>query len=134
MTFDRSWNLISGGAWKYNPNDGTGVRLPLAVGRTWKFQSNDVASPQGTTFKRSGSSKVVGQESVTTRAGTFDAFKIQTSVTIRNTADPTKKIDSTMDVWYVPAVNHWVKRDSTVRSDGQLREHSTMELLEFGRK
>jgi hypothetical protein len=134
MTFDRSWNVINGGVWKYAPNDGTGVRPSLAVGKTWSFQSNDVNSTQGVTFKRSGTSKVVGQESITTRAGTFDAFKIQTSSSIRNANDPTRKFDSTTQMWYVPAINHWVKRVFTMRSDGQLRENSTMELVEFGRK
>jgi hypothetical protein len=40
--YDRSWNLINSGPWKYSPNDGSGVRTPLAIGKTWSFQSDDV--------------------------------------------------------------------------------------------
>jgi hypothetical protein len=134
MTFDRSWNILISGAWKYTPNDGGGVRLPLTAGKTWSFQSNDVNSTQGFTIKRSGTSKVVGQESITTRAGTFDAFKIQSTTTYRNANDPTKKSETTIQLWYVPAVNHWVKRTYILRSDGQLRENTSMELIEFGRR
>lgn len=134
MTFDRSWNLISNGVWRYAPNDGTGVRLPLAAGKTWRFHSNDVNSARGASFRRSGTAKVVGQESITTEAGTFDAFKIQTSVTTRNANDPTKKFHATFQTWYVPAIDHWVKRTYTLHSEGQLRENSSMELVEYGRK
>jgi hypothetical protein len=31
---DRSWNIISRGGWKHTPHDGSGVVLPLAVGKT----------------------------------------------------------------------------------------------------
>jgi hypothetical protein len=134
MTFDRSWNILSNGVWKYTPNDGGGIRLPLTVGKAWSFQSNDVNSTQGFTIKRSGTSKVLGQESITTRAGTFDAFKIQMTATYRNANDPTKKSETTIQLWYVPAVNHWAKRTYTMRSEGQLRENISMELIEFGRR
>lgn len=134
LTYDRAWNLINNGAWKNTPNNGEGVRLPLTAGKTWSFQANEVNSTQGVTLKRSGTSKVSGRESVTTRAGTFDAFKIQTSYTSRNANDPTKKFDITIQMWYVPAINHWAKRTYTSRSDGHLRENSSIELVEYGRK
>jgi hypothetical protein len=134
LGYDRSWNLTSDANWRYSPNDGTGVRLPLAVGRTWSFQSNGVHSAQGVTFKRSGTSKVVGRESIATKAGNFDAFKIETSISLRNANDPTKKYASTTQTWYVPEIDHWVKRVSTLRMDGQVRDSSSVELVEFGRK
>jgi hypothetical protein len=133
-TYDRAWNLTGAGLWRYSPNDGTGVRLPLTVGKTWTFQGNDVNSSQGVSNRRSGTSKVTGRETITTRAGTFDAFKIETSYTARNANDPTKKWDYTLQTWYVPSVNHWVKRVFTFRSEGQLRENTSTELVEYGRK
>jgi hypothetical protein len=134
ITYDRSWNVINNGTWKYAPNDGTGVRLPLSVGKTWTFQSADSYSTQGLNFKRTGNSKVTGREIITTSAGTFDTFKLETSYSMRNANDPTKKFDFKLLTWYAPAINHWVKRVSTSRSTGQLRDNSSMELVEFGRK
>jgi hypothetical protein len=134
VTFDRSWNVKNTASWRYNPNDGSGIRLPLAPGKSWTFQSTDVNSTNGFSSKRSGSSKVVGPESVTTRAGTFDTFKIETIYSLRGTNDPTKKVQVTAQMWYAPAINHWVKRASVSKADGHVRDNSTMELVEYGRR
>jgi hypothetical protein len=134
VTYDHSWNALNSGDWRYTPNDGTGVRLPLAVGKKWTFQSANSNSTQGLSFKRSGTSMVTAQESITTSAGTFDTFKIETSYSMRNANDPTKKFDFKLVTWYAPAINHWVKRISTTRSVGNLRDNSSVELVEYGRK
>jgi hypothetical protein len=134
QTFDRSWNMMDNGTWRYTPNDGTGIRAPLTVGKTWSFKSTDVNSTAGFSVKRTGTSKVVGQESVTTRAGTFDTFKIETSYQMQNANDPTKKYQVTQQTWYAPAINHWVKRAYASRSDGRARDKSTIELVEYGRR
>jgi hypothetical protein len=134
VTFDRTWNVKNTAVWRYNPNDGSGVRLPLAAGKTWTFQSTDVNSTNGFSSKRSGNSKVVGQESLTTRAGTFDTFKIETTYSLRSSNDPTKKVQITTQMWYAPAINHWVKRASVSKADGHVRDNSTMELVEYGRR
>jgi len=134
QTFDRSWNLTNNGVWRSTPNDGTGIRAPLAVGKTWSFKSTDVNSTAGFSTKRSGTSKVVAQESVTTRAGTFDTFKIETSFQLQSTNDPTKKFQIVQQTWYAPVIDHWVKRSFLSRSDGRVREKSTVELVEYGRR
>jgi hypothetical protein len=134
QTFDRSWNLTNNGIWRYSPNDGTGIRPPLAVGKSWSFKSTDLNSTAGISWKRSGTTKVVAQESVTTRAGTFDTFKIETSFQIQNSNDPTKKAQAMQQVWYAPTINHWVKRSFVLRSDGRVRDKSTIELVEYGRQ
>lgn len=133
ITYDRAWNVTSNGIWKYAPNDGTGIQPPLVFGKTWTFRSTDVNSSQAASFKRSGTSKVTAQESVTTRAGTFDTFKIETSYLISNANDPTKKYNATLLTWYAPAINHWVKRVATSRSEGHVRDKSSIELVEYGR-
>ena len=132
--FDRSWNVISSGEWRYGPNDGTGVRLPLAVGKTWTFKSNSVNSNNGASWSRSGTSKVVGQESVTTNAGTFDTFKIETSVSVRNVNSPSRITQFTNQTWYAPSINHWVKRTYAARVDGRLTENNMDVLIAYGRK
>jgi hypothetical protein len=134
LTYDRSWNLTDNGIWRYSPNDGTGIRSPLAVGKTWSIKSTDLNNTAGVSWKRSGTAKVVAQESVTTRAGTFDTFKIETSFDLQNAKDPTKKFRSVWQTWYAPAIDHWVKRSSVSRSDGQVRGKDTTELVEYGRR
>jgi hypothetical protein len=132
--YDRSWNLINNSPWKYSPNDGSGIRTPLAVGKTWAFQSSDVNAGNGNIGKRSGNSKVVGQETLTTKAGTFETFKIETSYSVRGVNDPTKKAEVTAETWYAPAIDHWVKRTFVSRIDKHLRVNNTVELVEYGRK
>jgi hypothetical protein len=134
LVYDRSWNLKTGPTWKYSPNDGTGIKQPLKAGSTWKFQSSDVYPGRGGSFRRSGSAKVLGEESIETRAGTFNAIKIETSINMRNANDPTKKSDMVITTWYVPSVNHWVKRTSKTKADGHVMADTTEELVEYGRR
>jgi hypothetical protein len=133
--YDRSWNLLNSGSWRYSPSQGsTGIQAPLAVGKTWAFESNNINTTNGNIWRESGTSKVVGQETVTTKAGTFETFKIETTFSIRNVKDPTKRNDITFQTWYAPAIDHWVKRISVVKVDKHLRENNTWELTDYGRK
>ena len=134
LNVDRSWNLTNSGIWRYTPNDGTGIRTPLAAGKSWSFKGTDLNSTAGVSWKRSGTSKVVGQESITTRAGTFDTFKIETSIQIQNANDPTKKLQAVQQTWYAPAIDHWVKRSYVSRAEGRVRDKNTTELVEYGRR
>jgi hypothetical protein len=133
--YDRSWNLVSTAQWRYSPNQGsTGIQAPLEVGKGWSFQSNNTNSSNGAIWKETGTSKVVGQETVTTKAGTFDTFRIETSFTIQNTKDVTKKNEVVFQTWYAPAVDHWVKRTVVSKVDKHLRRNETLELIDYGRK
>jgi hypothetical protein len=132
--YDRLWNLKTNPAWRYSPNDGTGVKMPLAVGNTWKFQDDQIRTPAGATFKNVGTSKVVGTESVTTEAGTFEALKIETSINGHNAADATKRFETRLTTWYVPSIDHWVKRTGKFEFNGRVQENNTQELVEYGRR
>jgi hypothetical protein len=132
--YDRSWNLKSSGPWKYQPNDGSGIQSPLKVGTSWRFQADEVNAGNGNIVKRSGNSKVVSQEAITTRAGTFDTFKIETVLSRRPTNDPTRREEIMGQTWYAPAIDHWVKRTVVARMDNHLRVNNTIELVEYGRK
>lgn len=134
QTFDRSWNLIKSGIYRYSPSDGTGIRAPLAVGKTWSFKSSDINGTSGLSAKRSGTSKVTAQESLTTQAGTFDTFKIETSIRVQNANNATDKAQVVMQTWYAPSIDHWVKRSIVTRSDGRVRANNTTELVEYGRR
>lgn len=132
--YDRSWNLKNAGEWKYQPNDGNGIRSPLKVGDSWKISSDDVNSGKGNIWKRTGLSKVAGQETVTTKAGTFETYKIETTFSRRPTNDPTRKNEITSVTWYAPAVDHWVKRTFVSRANGHMLTNNTLELVAYGRK
>ena len=134
LNFDRSWNLTNSGIWRYTPNDGTGIRAPLTAGKSWSFKGTDLNSTAGVSWKRTGTSKVIGQESTTTRAGTFDTFKIETSIQVQNANDPTKRLQAVQETWYAPVIDHWVKRTYVSRLDGRVRDKSTTELVEYGRR
>jgi hypothetical protein len=134
IVYDRSWNVVEDRPWRYTPNDGAGIQSPLAVGKTWPVQTNNINSANGSVWKRSGTSKVVGQESLTTKAGTFDTFKIETTFTGRNVNNPTMKNEVTSLTWYAPAIDHWVKRSFVSRAEKHLQIDRVVELVEYGRK
>jgi hypothetical protein len=132
--YDRSWNVVEARPWRYSPHDGTGIQSPLAVGKTWPVRTNNINSANGNVWKRSGTSKVVGQESVTTKAGTFDTFKIETTFTGRNVNNPTLKNEVISLTWYAPAIDHWVRRTFVSRANKHLQISNMIELIEYGRK
>jgi hypothetical protein len=134
QTFDRSWNLINSGVSRFSPNDGAGIRAPLAVGKTWSFKSNDTNGTSGFSGRRSGTSKVTTQESIITPAGTFETFKIETSFQIRDANNATDKAQVVLQTWYAPAIDHWVKQTFVMRSDGRVRSKTSMELIEYDRR
>jgi hypothetical protein len=134
QTFDRSWNLINNGVRRYSPNDGSGIQAPLAVGKAWHVKSNEINSTSGFVAKRSGTSKVTAQESVTTPAGTFDTLKIETSYLIQNSNNVTDKAQVVMQTWYAPTVDHWVKRSYTMRYHGRVTANNAVELVDYGRR
>lgn len=133
-TYDRSWDTISNGPWRWAPNDGTGVRTPLTVGKSWPVKATAFNSSSAVSLKTTGTSKVTGKETMTTRAGTFEVYKIETSVESRNANDTTKKYLDEEQIWYAPAINHWVKRTFVSRSEGRVRSRSAVELVEYGRR
>jgi hypothetical protein len=132
FVYDRSWNIRSTPIWKYSPNDGTGIKQPLTTGSNWTFQGNDTG--RAGSFFRSGSSKVLGNESVKTRAGTFNAIKIETSIISQPPHDPTKTSILIQTTWYEPSINHWVKRTSKLKVNGLVVDDTAAELVEYGRR
>jgi len=133
IIYDRSWDIVRADPFKYAPNDGTGIQRPLTLGAQWKFAIDVVNSANGMTFKRGGSSKVVGRESVTTKAGTFDAFVIETDFTGKNVQDPTLVNQTSWRTWFDPAIDHWVKRSIVQRQRGHVVSRDTVELTQYGR-
>ena len=132
--YDRSWNVLHDEPFRYSPNDGTGVQFPLALGAQWKFAIDAINSRNGLTFRRTGVSRVTGQESITTKAGTFETFVIETNFTGKNVQDPTLINQTSTRTWFSPDVNHWVKRTLLLRRRGQVVQNDTVELTDYGHK
>jgi len=134
IVFDRRWSRIDDSVWKYRPSDGSGIQTPLQVGKEWRFEARATNFQNGTATTNTGQSKVVGQEAVTTGAGTFDAFKIETTMRQVNSNDQTKAATMTATLWYAPSVNRWVRRTYKFHVEGRLRDSQTEELADYSRK
>ncbi|MDR3468102.1 MAG: hypothetical protein P4M07_19385 [Xanthobacteraceae bacterium] len=134
LVYDRSWNLVRDDQWRYSPNDGQGIRTPLSPTAKWKFSCDSINGATGAIWKRTGSSSVVGEERVTTKAGVFNTYVIETNFSAKNTKDPTRTNEVTLRTWYSNDIGRWVKRNSIVRQSGHVFTNQTFELTEFSHK
>jgi hypothetical protein len=133
VTYDHDWNCVDNLIWKFKPNDGQGIRLPLVVGKTWRSDFEAKNTQTGANFNGSSSSKVVAQESITTLAGTFDTFKIERQVRQVNTADPARFTEMQVVTWYAPQINNVVRRKTVVTFEKRIRSNRSEELSDFTR-
>jgi hypothetical protein len=134
VVFDRGWSRSDDDLWKFAPSDGSGIQSPLQVGKEWRFESNGKNFQSGTTVRSTCQSKVTGQEKVTTSAGTFDTFKIETVMRHVNSNDQTKVATLTSTLWYAPSINRWARKTYKMQQEGRLRESQTEELTDYSRK
>jgi hypothetical protein len=133
FVFAPDWGRIDDSVWRYQPSE-IGVRMPLKVGKEWRAEANAQNMQTGIALRAAGVAKVVGQETVTTPAGTFDTFRVEATVRQVNTKDQTKSGTITHIIWYAPAVNRWVKRKNELRFEGRLRDSVLEELTDYARK
>jgi len=134
VVFDRGWSRVDDSLWKYTPSDGTGIKMPLQVGQDWRFDSKATNFHNGTAMSVNGQSRVVGMERLTTSAGTFDTYKIETNARQINANDQTRAATLTSTLWYAPTVNRWVRKTFKIQIEGRLRESQTEELTDYSRK
>jgi hypothetical protein len=104
--------------------------FPLSVGKSWKKQYR-------TTFANGDSSssfleaKVTTFEKITVPAGSFDAFRVEYS-TESMSADANANISKgKVTVWYAPAVNHLIRRETVISSNGRVRSKAADELVAY---
>jgi hypothetical protein len=133
MVFDHDWGRIDDGLFKLRPA-GIGIRKPLQIGKEWRSDANAINLQTGHTFRASGAAKVAAQEQMKVPAGTFDTFRVDTTVRLVNTKDQTKSHTYTFVFWYAPAINRWVKRKTEWRFEGRLRDSTSDELTEYSRR
>jgi hypothetical protein len=134
FTYDHDWDLIDTFEYKFKPNDGAGVRTPLSVGKTWQaeFDAQNLHTTRRI-YRGTSSSKVVGQESITTDAGTFDAFKVEQQARWLDPIDTARMYEIQVVSWFAPQINHWVRRNTVVKYEKRVRENTTDELADFNR-
>jgi hypothetical protein len=134
IVFDSSWNRVEGRGIRFKPHNGMGISSPLVVGKEWRTEYEARNVQTGAAWKESAASMVVAQEAITTPAGTFDSFKIETRTHEINAKDPAQFRDYEHVRWYAPQINHWVRWVAVTRSQRRLTQSRSEELIELGRK
>jgi hypothetical protein len=135
VTYDHDWDVIDRYDFKFKPNDGLGVRMPLSVGKTWQaeFDAQNLHTTRRV-YRGTSSSKVVAQETITTDAGTFDTFKIEQQARYLDPLDPARMWEFQIVSWFAPQINHWVRRTTLIKFEKRLRENTTEELADFNKR
>jgi hypothetical protein len=134
MAYDHNWNRSDMPAVRFKPNDGQGIHPPLAVGKQWRAEYEARITQTGASTKGSVISKVVAQETITTPAGTFDTFKIETRVQDVVASDPSQASQFENVIWWAPQINHWVRRKLVTKFQNRTRSSTSEELTDFSRK
>src|SRR5258708_4239049 len=107
---DHDWNLIDRGDFKYKPNNGGGIKPPLLVGKEWRSEHEGRSTQSSYVSQTSVAAKVTAQETITTSAGTFKTFKIESLRRDISSAAPSKSPEYKNPEWYAPEINYWVRR------------------------
>src|SRR5690242_9302801 len=89
VIYDKAWNVFREGAHRYSPNDGTGIRSPLMLNAEWRatVTLDEVYTENERAWIINVYSRVTGQETIATKAGTFQAYVVETTQAIRSTKD-----------------------------------------------
>ncbi|MES2415714.1 MAG: caspase family protein [Pseudomonadota bacterium] len=105
----------------FDPPNGGGF-VEYQVGKKLSSRSNQKAV-DGRSFELTGESKVVGRETITVPAGTFQTFVVERTVFI--SGGPTLKIKA----WVDPRYGVPVRLEEFGRMNGQLRRSERRELI-----
>src|SRR5262249_38001281 len=134
VVFDLQWGIVDDSVVKYRPAGLLSIRTPLQVGQEWRSETNASNMQTGNNFRTSTFTKVAAAEQVTTAAGTFDTYRVETDVTQVNSKDATKGSRAKHVFWYAPAINRWVKKTFEIRVEGRGRDSTADEVTEDSRK
>jgi hypothetical protein len=133
VIYDHDWNRIDSLLLKFRPNDGQGIRLPLTIGKEWRSEYEARNVNTGGASKGTVAAKVLGQEMVTTEAGTFGTFKVQTRVRDVDASDPSKIWEFENVLWYAPEASRWVRRTTVEKFQQRVRSNISEELSDYSR-
>jgi hypothetical protein len=134
MVCDKNWNLIQSGAYKFHPNDGQGVPVPLQIGS--KLQVNvtfSVQSAAGWSKLRlhSVEAEIVSAETISTKAGQFETYRLEITSKFRGSSTTPLSVNELMTGWFSPKVDHFVRAQIETRTDGHLTTKNSSELIEY---
>jgi hypothetical protein len=132
--YDHDWNVTERSDFKFKPNNGAGIKPPLAVGKQWQSEYEARNTQTGSAFKESVTHKVTAQEMLETAAGNFDAFKIESRRREINVKDPSKSTEYESTEWYAPKISYWVRRLLITRAQKRVTSNLSEELVAYGRK
>jgi hypothetical protein len=132
--FDHDWNETERWNFRFNPNNGAGIKPPLSVGKQWRSEYGARNTQTGSAFKESIPHKVTAEEMLETPAGSFEAFKIETLRREINVKDPSKSTEYENVEWYGPQINYWVRRMLITREQKRVTGKLSEELVAYGRK
>jgi hypothetical protein len=137
MVCDKNWNLIQSGAYKFHPNNGQGVPVPLQIGS--KSQVNvtfNVQSAAGWSKLRPHSveAEIVSAETISTKAGQFETYRVEITSKFRGSPTTPLSVNELMTGWFSPKVDHFVRTQIETRTDGHLITKNSSELIEYEMK
>ena len=146
-TYDGNWRRLSAAKARIVKNEPTwGIPDDLAIGKAWTYDY-EVRGGDGNhlRYEWSGHGEVLGWEKLTLPSGiSYDCFKIVykesslpppvSTISFVSIGEPSyAKVDATIDEWYAPAVNRYVKRTYETRRDGRTVSTETEVLVKFER-
>ncbi|MBS3911966.1 MAG: hypothetical protein KGZ70_09100 [Hydrogenophaga sp.] len=105
------------------------LKFPLVVGETWKGKY-EVTGLSGARSKADIDFKVVAKEQVTTPAGTYEAFKVESSGWVTGVSWQ-GSFRTTNTTWYAPAIHRIVKSELKDYRNNRLWNDTVTELKSF---
>jgi hypothetical protein len=133
--YDKNWNAVELGAYKYQPNNGQGVPEPLQIGSKSKINATfSVQSATGWSDPRplSIEAEIVSTEIMSTKAGKFETYRIEITSTLHGwPTQPLSVNELKMVGWFSPKIDHFVRVQLESRTDGRLVSKVSSELIEY---
>ena len=132
VKYDSDGNLMERGGRQFSPKKDV-FRFPLKAGMTYtgtEYEFQHSRKPD-VTVKSHVIVKSVTPETISVKAGTFAAMKIETEMLYRLSTGYSNSMVETY--WYVPAVGRWVKFKSIDYGLPSASRTEEMELVEFKR-
>lgn len=137
--YDSQWNLLS-----QEPNIESrrnrrftppyqNYVFPLELGKSWEARVKHPNRDGDGEVTQDFRSTVVGWESITVPAGTFNALKITTRGSYTTVRPPFSTISGTNEwiIWYAPEVKRLIKFEYEDASGGRLWNREKIELVEY---
>lgn len=127
--FDHQWRLKDDSVRRFEPYR-PDYQFPMGVGVQWEKEFHSMIFKTGAAFSEFVRAKVVGKESVTVPAGSFEAYRIEIINEARSTAADGSISKTELTIWYSPDVKRFVKQEIRVIANGRVRNKTMVELTE----